>query len=334
MQREFAFIDEIRRRASEKRHSDSVVLGIGDDAAILRPTPETESLISTDLLVEEIDFRREYVVPSWLGHKVLAVSLSDIAAMGGRSQYSLLSLGIPSEFGSEFWNEFFDGYFALADRYGVSLIGGDTSASPERLVLDSIVMGECVKGRAVTRSGARVGDDIWVTGTLGAATAGLRLLLAGERVREGEVDAVQAAIRRHLRPDPPVEFGRLLGEAGLAHSMIDISDGLAQDMRHICDASGVTAEIEEWRIPVADELELLMEESDEAFDLAINGGEDFELLFTADPDDAERVRALAERAGVGVSFIGKIIERGEASLYFSDPSARRPVEVRGYEHFS
>lgn len=273
------------------------------------------------------------MVPSWLGHKVLAVSLSDIAAMGGRSRFSLLSLGIPSEFGTEFWNEFFDGYFALADRHGVSLIGGDTSTSPDRLVLDSIVIGECAIGHAVTRKGAQVGDAIWVTGSIGAAAAGLRLLVAGQRVREGEDDIVQLAIKRHLHPDPPVEFGRLLGESGLAHSMIDVSDGLAQDLAHICECSGVSAEIGGEQIPVAPELALITTDRREAFVTAINGGEDFELLFTAQPDEHARILAIAEKAGTDVSVIGKIIEREEGALYLLDGGTRSLLTPRGYEHF-
>jgi thiamine-monophosphate kinase len=333
MQPEFTFIEGIRSRAKENGRNNQTIVGIGDDAAVFVSATETESLISTDLLIEDIDFKREYLLPSWLGHKVLAVSLSDIAAMGGKPRLSLLSLGIPSEFGSEFWTSFFDGYFALADRHGVSLSGGDTSSSPDRLVCDSIAIGECAKGRAVTRGGARVGDDIWVTGTVGAAATGLRLLLAGERVREVENDAAQSAVRRHLRPDPPVEFGRMLGESGLAHSMIDVSDGLAQDLSHICESSSSSAEIDHELVPVAPEVQLITTDRQESLLFAISGGEDFELLFTADQEARNRVRTIAEKADISATVIGRIVERREELLYLFDQAHRRPLIPAGYEHF-
>lgn len=267
-------------------------------------------------------------------NKVLAVSLSDIAAMGGRARFSLLSLGIPRTLGDEFWRDFFAGYFALADRLGVRLIGGDTSAAPERLVLDSIVIGECSRGRAVRRSRARVGDDVWVTGVVGGAHIGLSRLADGCRVTADVDDLTQRALRRHLKPEPPVEFGRRLGESGLAHSMIDVSDGLAQDLQHICVESEVSAEIDADRVPVAPEMQLITGDSSKGLLLALNGGEDFELLVTAATTSAGELIGLAGTCGVTLSRIGRIVDRGESCIYLTGPGYRRSFTPAGYEHFA
>src|SRR5262245_61441856 len=217
MQSEFDFIKSIRDRASKSSAQD-LVLGIGDDAAILNEREGRETLVTVDLLVEEIDFKLEYAPPCFLGHKALAVSLSDIAAMGGAPAYSLLTLGIPKRFqisnpeSQIFFEEFFVGYFALAEKHSVSLIGGDISSTPDRLTIDSIVIGHCRAGQAVRRSGARPGDAIYLTGFVGASAAGLKLLLNGARVDEDEDSLAQSALRAHLRPEPPIAFGRLIAE--------------------------------------------------------------------------------------------------------------------------
>src|SRR5262245_43380385 len=186
MQSEFDFIKRIRDQAAKASARD-LVLGIGDDAAILRENEGRETLITVDLLVEEIDFKLEYAPPRLLGHKALAVSLSDIAAMGGAPAFSLLTLGVPKRFLSNpesqfFFEEFFAGYFALADKHSVTLIGGDISSTPDRLTIDSIVIGHCHSGQAVRRDGARSGDAIYLTGSTGGSAAGLKLLLNGARV--------------------------------------------------------------------------------------------------------------------------------------------------------
>src|SRR5215475_14103650 len=246
MQSEFDFIKSIRNHAA-KASAQDLVLGIGDDAAVLREREGRETLVTVDLLVEEIDFKLDYAPPRLLGHKALAVSLSDLAAMGGAPAFSLLTLGIPkrspiSDLKSEiFWEEFFAGYFALAEEHSVALIGGDISSTPDRLAIDSIVIGHCRAGQAVRRSGAKAGDAIYLTGVVGASAAGLKLLLGGERLKESEDSPAQSAPRAHLKPEPPVEFGRRVGERGLAHSMIDVSDGLAQDLWRVCEESGAAA---------------------------------------------------------------------------------------------
>jgi thiamine-monophosphate kinase len=332
MRSEFDFINLIRNRAARRNPAD-LVLGIGDDAAILRERPGRSRLLSVDLLVEEIDFKLAYAIPRWLGHKSLAVSLSDIAAMGGTPRFSLLTLGIPrpDRTSPTFWEEFFAGYFALGDEHGVSLIGGDVSSTPGPLTIDSFVIGDCPEGSALRRSGARAGDSVFVTGRLGASAAGLKLLLQGARPNENERSLLQDALRTHLKPEPRVAFGRKI--VGLAHAAIDVSDGLAQDLSHICRESGVGAIIDFDSVPVAAEVGLITLDRESAFDLAVNGGEDFELLFTTSDDVKAQLIEAAEDCRVQLTRIGEILEQSENRLLMRRDGDVKPLLVHGYDHF-
>ena len=345
MPSEFEFINRIRQQAAQQSSVD-LICGIGDDAAIWREQANRERLITVDLLVEDVDFKLDYTPPAWLGHKTLAVSLSDIAAMGGAPKFSLLTLALPTNLKSQisnlksevFWEEFFAGYFALATRHGVTLIGGDISGTPAALALDSIVIGQCPAGRAVRRNGARLGDAIYVTSTLGAAAAGLRLLLDGARVNEVEDDLVQTALRAQLRPEPRVEFGRRLGESGLAHALIDVSDGLAQDLAHICAESGVGAVIDFNVLPVAEAANLVAANVDEAFTLAVGGGEDFELLFTAAANNEAQLFELAAECRLPLTRIGEIVTpeqtKNSTPLLLRRDQHLKPLSIRGYDHLA
>jgi thiamine-monophosphate kinase len=333
---EFAFINRIRERVQQSHvPMTELSLGIGDDTAVFQPRPGRELLITTDLLVEDVDFKLAYAVPRWLGHKVLAVSLSDIAAMGGTPRYAMLTLAIPANLQAEsFWEEFFDGYFELAESCGVVLIGGDISATQHGLALDSWVLGDCTAGRAIRRSGARVGDGVYVTGWLGASAAGLQLLLHGARVDAMNSSLEQQAIRSHLRPDARSEFGRQLGERGLAHALIDVSDGLAQDLGHLCEASQVSAVIDQAIVPVAKELELLTKDKDAAFQLAVRGGEDYELLFTADTNAEAELQRLAQACALPLTRVGEVMASDpQAKVLLRTDTAIQPLNARGYDHF-
>jgi thiamine-monophosphate kinase len=336
MNSEFAFINHLRPLAA--RRADDLVCGIGDDTAIIAGRSGRETLVTADLLIEDIHFKSAYTPFQCLGHKSLAVSLSDIAAMGGAPRFALLTLGVPKSLSDDQqWEEFFAGYFALADRHGVTLIGGDTCAAPDRLTIDSIVLGECERGKAVRRNGARPGDMIYLTGEIGGSAAGLELLRRGERFGEGD-DLLQRALRRHLRPQPRVEFGRLVGKSGLAHAMIDVSDGLAQDLAHICEESGVAAITDYEAVPVAAEMRLITDTEQDAFEIAISGGEDYELLLTASCDGEDTLMEIARRCKLSLTRIGEIVALHPAvhdsPLLLRRGQDTQPLSARGYDHFA
>jgi len=335
---EFDFIRRIRQRASEKnRRVAGLVRGIGDDCAILKQFAGLDTVITTDLLVEEIDFRREWTTPRLLGHKALAVSLSDIAAMGARPRFALLSIGVPQNiWRSRFLDHFYEGFYALADAHKVALVGGDVSRTPERIVVDSIVIGETKRGHAVTRAGARPGDLLYVTSTLGGAGCALSLLEAGTRLvvkkQRARASALDELLLRQLCPKPRVAWGIRLGAKKIATAMIDLSDGLSSDLFHLCEESSVGADIEAARLPVDS---LIMEAGkvktvQDALAFALNGGEDYELLFTVRPTDAARVPKKIN--GVTVSQIGVITnQRGRIRLI--ENKRARKLLPHGFTHF-
>ena len=332
---EFDRIQQIRGLAEARNRGVSgLVRGIGDDAAVIRSFTGTDVVISTDLLVEDVDFRRDTTRPDLLGHKALAVSLSDIAAMGSRPRWALLSIGVPEDvWKSDFLDQFYEGFFKLADRYGVKLIGGDLSRTPEKIVIDSMVLGECPSNRELFRTGSKPGDQIYVTGFLGDAAAGLRLIeratkLHGDRGANHTVDNL---LRRQLQPDPRVGWGLLLGEKQLATAMIDISDGLSSDLNHLCEESGVGAVIEASRLPIDEVVsELCGRRALDPLMLALHGGEDFELLFTVSP---EKVNQLPSRVdGVAITRIGEIRAASEG-VRILEGSRIWKLEPGGWEHF-
>ena len=332
---EFDFIDALRRRAGAAGHS--LVAGIGDDAAVVRSTPGKETVITADLLVEDIDFRRTTIPPYLLGHKALAVSLSDIAAMGARPLWSMVSIGVPEDvWQTDFVERLYDGLFDLANRYGVQLIGGDTSRTNERIVIDSIVSGECAAGMAVKRSGASVGDQVFVTGSLGAAAAGLRLIergahLAEQNLADDDSQKLDHVLLRQLRPEARVGWGIVLGEERLATSMIDLSDGLSSDLNRLCAASNVGALIDSASLPIDDRVtELCGRRALDPLQLALHGGEDFELLFTVKPDDVARLPKRVD--GVEIKRVGEITDASRG-VRVSEGTRVWELKPGGWKHF-
>lgn len=277
---------------------------IGDDAAVLRLKADREWLITTDLLVEGSHFRRRHPAAA-LGHKALARGLSDIAAMGGRPCYALLSLCLPRWAGAGRQRQFFAGLFRLARRAGVTLVGGDLAAG-DRLVADIVVLGSVRRGRAMLRSAAKPGDLIYVSGRLGGSALGWKRLASG------------AAARRHLYPEPRLELGRFLAERLKVRAAMDLSDGLSLDLYRLAKESHVGAEIRRDRIPVFPGASL---------DQALHGGEDYELLFTLDP----RRKAPASFRGIPLTPIGRVTARRH--LMMVDAGGRKiPLKVRGFQH--
>jgi thiamine-monophosphate kinase len=356
MKDERDFIDALRLRVKAdretRRHGDgeispspnhpvppssSLIAGIGDDAAVFRSAAGKETVITADLLVEDIDFRRTTTPPYLLGHKALAVSLSDIAAMGSRPLWSMISIGVPEDvWQTDFVERLYDGLLELANRYGVQLIGGDTSRTTETIVIDSIVAGECAAGRSVLRTGAKPGDQIFVTGSLGAAAAGLRLIERGAHLAEqnlGDEDSqkLDYILLRQLRPEPRVGWGIVLGEEHLATSMIDLSDGLSSDINSLCAASGVGALIDSSLLPIDERVtELCGRRALDPLQLALHGGEDFELLFTVKPGDITRLPRRVD--GVGIKCIGKIQSASEG-VKISEGARTWELKPGGWKHF-
>jgi len=348
---EFDFIDSLRQRANSRKHSARVLTGIGDDASIIAQSADRDLIVTTDLLVEGVDFHRGATPARLLGHKALAVSLSDIAAMGARPFCSFLSIGMPrAEWATNFKDDFFEGYFALADRFGVTLSGGDVSETKEGIVIDSIVLGEVKSGAAVKRSDARPGDQIYVTGNLGGAAAGLKLIENGARVRSPTVreghatdtqptigsdkaddDSIQSLLLRQLRPSPRVGWGIVLGEEGLATAMIDISDGLSSDLNHLCTESQAGALIDSSSIPLDDDVKRLCgRRALDALALALHGGEDFELLFTVTPENVSRLPKRVD--GVSISHIGEITD-GDRTIRIREKDRIWDLQSQGFSHF-
>lgn len=303
-------IDRIRAHAGAPHRA--LTRGIGDDCAILRPPPGHELLITTDFSLEDTHFRRAWHPPDSVGHRCLARGLSDIAAMGGEPLAAFLSLALPSDLPQRWADRFLDGLLALARRFKLSLAGGDIAQSPAGVLADIMVAGSVPRGRALLRSGARIGDAIYVTGALGASSAAVQAMLAGRKLRP-------AQHRAHFFPEPRLPIGRVLCSRKLATACIDLSDGLSTDLSHIGEESGVGAVIYAESIPIAKSATL---------ELALHGGEDYELLFTASP----RTRVPGEIAGIAVTRIGEII-RG-ARVFLADRyGRRRPLPPRGWEHF-
>jgi thiamine-monophosphate kinase len=261
-----------------------------------------------------------------LGHKALAVSLSDVAAMGGKPGWSLTSIGVPETlWNSDFIDRFYKGWHALADGFGVALIGGDVSRSPDKFVVDSVVGGHVPQGKAILRSGARPGDAIFVTGGLGGAAGGLQLLENGIRYADA-ADWQQRLIERQLVPLPRVAEGGMLLEKGIANSMIDLSDGLSSDLRHLCETSGVGAEIDAKSIPIDEDLKQLTSSSEAQLDFALHGGEDFELLFTV---PQEKISELDLRQ---FSHVG-IITANIGIIELTTTSGKDILQPSGFRHF-
>jgi len=297
-----------------------IVLGIGDDAALVRGPKNL--LVTTDLLIEDVDFRRALHPPRLLGRKALAVNLSDIAAMGGRPLHSVLGLAVPGTTELAWVEAFLDGFRKAARRSGVELVGGDISASGQVMIAVTVT-GEAAS--AVTRSGARPGDALFVSGTLGDAAEGRKLLEA--RHKPGERGEAGRLLKAFLDPSPRLALGAALAKRKIASAMIDLSDGLSVDLAHICEESGVGAEIDLGRLPLSSALRRL---SDEPLSQALYGGEDFELLFAVRPGNTRRALALGKR--FQLTMIGRFT-RDRRIVAVGPNSKKRPLETRGYEHF-
>lgn len=313
---EFQLIDRIRARVARR---GDVVLGIGDDAALLQPPPGMQLAVATDTLNIGIHFPPETAAAD-IGWKALVVNLSDLAAMGAQPAWCSLSLSMPDA--DMAWVDgFLDGFSALAAQHEVALVGGDTTRGPLSVCVS--VIGFVEAGAALRRDGARLGDEVWVSGTLGDAAAALSFWQRGM--------AMPAALRERLdRPLSRVVLGRAL--RGIANACIDVSDGLLADLGHVCAASGVGAEVEVDALPASPALVALDVDADTRRTWQASGGDDYELCFTASPYRADAVIEAAASSGVAVTRIGRLVA-GTGVAARTDAGIWRPASA-GHEHFS
>ena len=320
---EFGLIDTIRARVGA---APGVHRGIGDDAAELQLPAGHHLLTSTDLLLEEIHFRFAWTSPYDLGRKAVAVNLSDIAAMGGTPRFVYIGLACPGDTAVDRLDAFVAGVLAEAAGHEVVLVGGDTCRSPGPWIVAVTVEGSVPAGEAVGRDGAHPGDAVLVSGTLGDSALALALW------QRGEVPEPFLA-GRHCRPAPRVALGRELAAAGLATAMIDLSDGVASDLEHILQASAAGAEIRSMAVPLSPAFRAHLARQPEFFDLALGGGEDYELLCTVPSGRVAEALALGERLGLPLTVIGEVTDHGSGLLLRDGQGLVRPLRVRGYDHF-
>ncbi len=336
---EKALIAALRRQVSVRgaRSASELRLGMGDDCAIVRPRVGEEIVVTTDFSLEGVHFRRDWHAPEAVGHRCLARGLSDLAAMGARPVAAFLSLAVPEEFtvargGTSWVQRFFDGLLSLAAEHGCALAGGDTAQARGGACFDIVALGAVKRGKAWLRSGARAGDYIYVTGALGGAAAELLLV---ERYPQKFLRLARAERGHpHVFPVPRVKVGQRLAATREVHAAIDVSDGLSTDLMHLCEESGVVAELDAEAIPV----HALAMEADRrgwassGLELALHGGEDYELLFTAGPE----VRVPGKIAGVEVHRIGRMVRRasGKPRISLRTKAGRMvALQAGGWEHF-
>ena len=313
---EFGFIDYIKTHFEDTDRT----LGIGDDCAVM-PCGDCELIYSTDMLMEGIHFLRDAASPEDIGWKSLAVNLSDIAAMGGTPTATFLSISLPKDAQGEWAERFISGYAELSRQYNVPLLGGDTTSSLRDIAINVGILGRAPHGKSIRRSGAAEGHAIYVTGNLGDSAGGLQAILNNWE-RSPEIDSL---ISSHIKPTPRIEYGQALMNTGLVGAMMDISDGISSDLKHILNASNAGAEVHIDKIPLSENLKSVCNAHGyDAVRLAVGGGEDYELLFTA-PVGIER------HLDFPVYQIGEIVP-GRSLTWMNDGHVAE-LDIKGFKHF-
>ncbi len=329
---EFALIDRVQQILQLPAHSSSqVVKSIGDDCAVVQPSPETEIIVTTDTQEEDVHYRLDWSTPADIGWRCMAVNVSDIAAMAGRPLGAVVALSLPPSLDVAFVDGLYTGMQALASDMVCPIIGGNMTKASGRVSVTITILGEVPKGRAIYRSGARPGDEIWVTGTLGGAKAGLEVLLKPEAVSGAPTEY---ALRRYRRPRPRLQEALFLRQHASLNSLLDISDGLSGDLHHVCEASGVSAQIEAEAVPIHDDTRQIAHALKvDPLAYALNGGEDFELCLTAAPGQIDRVRAdFEQQFPCGLTRVGRI-SAGIAVTLIAADGWEKVLPARGYDHF-
>jgi thiamine-monophosphate kinase len=332
----------LRRLRERIPKGPGVVVGIGDDAAVVETG--AQAVVTTDTLVEGIHFRRDWGPPALLGRKAMSVNLSDVAAMGGTGRYATVSLCLPADLPVAFVDELYDGLLQRAAEAGVDIVGGNLSATPGPLTIDVTVIGQAP--RPLLRAGAKAGDRVVVTGTLGAAAAalhffetGLRLGADGRLIAEGRWptairEAIERCLSAQLDPRPPLAFARALGETNLAHAAMDLSDGLSGDLLALCQESDVSAWVDASALPVDPAAARLEKEGgDNGFSLALHGGEDYQLLLAVAPARLDELSQLAATWEVQVTDVGEFAP-GPPGLSVKFGETLRRLKPRSHDHFA
>ncbi len=326
---EFGLIEKIR--SAVKTNNPNILLGIGDDAALFKTTPGHEMVLTTDMLVEGKHFDFKTISPWQLGAKTMAVNISDCAAMGAKPTVAVVSLGIPTNFSVRDIEAFYDGLNEWGESYGAQVVGGDTVGSGQ-FVVNVALVGEVEKGKALRRSRAKAGDALFVTGTLGDSGAGLYALQhPSPKGKESE----SLLVKRHLCPVPRFNVGRALAVEGIASSAIDISDGLSSEIHHLCEESGVGAEIHEEAIPLSPSLLHFCEKRElDPLVFALSGGEDYELLFTVPLPKISKAVRLPGSTGVVVKSIGRMLPQAKGITMITKNGRKIPLKKQGFDHFA
>ncbi len=332
---ECALIQSVAK--SEKGRSSGIILGIGDDGAILQIPPGRRLVVSTDLLIERIHFQKRSATFFEIGYKAAVANFSDMAAMGARPTALLVSLALPGSLRIEDWKELYRGLSAPCSSYNVRIVGGDTSASRSDCFLSITVLGTVKRDCALQRSGALQGHELYVSGTLGDSSAGLDILTNQRRKsfpRSSLPPAHRYLVHRHFQPTPRVTLGTCLGSRHWASAAIDISDGLSKDLGHLCQQSRVGALISTGKLPLSPFLkQYAVQKKTDPFKWALHGGEDYELLFTVPPRYTKKVENAAQRLSVPITKIGVITPYRTGIRLQDSEGIVSPLHSGGYEHF-
>ena len=328
---EFDLIERFKAIIGSTPKSDEI-LGIGDDTAVLKLEPDYLTLLTCDILIEDVHFSLDYISPFQLGQRAMAVNMSDIAAMGGQPVFALTSLALPVNVNVSFLDDLYKGMIEQANKFETKIIGGNLSKSPEKIMIDLFMLGKVLPDQMLTRSGAKPGDRIFMTGETGSSAAGLNLLKKyGKSFSKEFADLVNT----HLQPIPRINAGRSIAACGYATAMIDISDGLAADLGHIMAASHVGVYIYKESIPISGLLSAAAGTLRvDKWQLTLSGGEDYELLFTMKPETPDRIIAqIALKSNIPITEIGEITTEVDSLYIIDSTGGKEKIETRGWKHF-
>ena len=329
---ESSLIDRIQNILPSVKNQQ-VLVGIGDDTAVIRLSNERALLVTCDIQVEDQHFRLKNMTHYQLGRRAMAVNLSDVAAMGGKPTFALVSLGFPKSFPLPDFENLFKGMRDQLAEFSATIIGGNLSNTEGKMIIDITMMGEVKPEQYLTRSGARTGDRIFVTGKVGASGAGFHVLAKFGNEYPLEF---RCLVDKHLQPIPRIDIGQKIARSGFATAMIDISDGVASDLYHICKMSNVGGEIHHDKLPLPENINKIASFTRKSvLHLALHSGEDYELLFTAKPNIPDSlIHSLAQKTGVPITEIGQIQPKSSGYVLVDNQGKRIPIQPKGWDHFN